>query len=122
MLLFGMKFHRPKTNTFCLAVVHVKVNLLHFLRRRNQLRKPIKKFQKFIFWFTYIPILCSICSFPPSPHSSLPINNFLHSGGLAGDQILEVTLLRPFEEHIQDCSLPQLEIGAVVVLQLLLHC
>ncbi len=35
-VFFRMKFYRYRTNTFSLAAVYVKVNLLHFLRRRNQ--------------------------------------------------------------------------------------
>ncbi len=79
------------------------------------MKKVYQKVSKFIFWFTYIPLLVS-------GHSPLPINDFLHPGGLAGDQVLEVTLLCPLQQHLQDYFLPQLEIGAVVVLQLLLHC
>jgi hypothetical protein len=51
----------------------------------------------------------------------LPINDFLHPGGLANDQVLKVTLLCPLQQQLQECLLPQLEVGAVVVLQLLLH-
>ncbi len=110
-----MKFYRYRTNTFSLAAVYVKVNLSHFLRRRKQWRKSIKKCQKFIFWFTYITILVSV-------HSPLPINHFLHPGGLAKDQVLKVTLLCVVQPQLQECLLSQLEVGAVVVLQLLLHC
>ncbi len=110
-----MQFHCSRTNTFCLAAVDVKVNLLHFLRRLNQWRKPTKKFQKFIFWFTCITIQVS-------GHSPLPIYDFLHPGGLAGDHILEPTLLCPLQQHLQDCLFPQLEIDAFVVLQLILQC
>ncbi len=44
-----MKFHCSKTNTFCLAAVHVEVNLLHFLSkwsRKEHVRKNIKKDDK----------------------------------------------------------------------------
>ncbi len=57
-----------------------------------------------------------------SGHSPLPINDFLHPGGIAGDKVLEVTLLGPLQQHLQDCFHPQLDIGAVVFLQFLLHC
>jgi hypothetical protein len=41
-----MKFHCSKTNTFCLAAIHVKVNLLHFLSQwssKEHVRKNLKK-------------------------------------------------------------------------------
>ncbi len=41
-----MKFRCSKTNTFCLAAVHEKVNLLHFLSqwsRKEHVRKNLKK-------------------------------------------------------------------------------
>ena len=44
-----MKFHCSKTNTFCLAAVHVKVNFLHFLSqwsRQEHVRKSLKKDDK----------------------------------------------------------------------------
>ncbi len=44
-----MKFHCSKTNTFCLAAVHAKVNLLHFLSqwsRKDHVRKNLKKDDK----------------------------------------------------------------------------
>jgi hypothetical protein len=44
-----MKFHCSKTNTFCLAAVHVKVNLLHFLSQwsgKEHVRKNLKKDDK----------------------------------------------------------------------------
>ncbi len=44
-----MKFHYSKTNTFCLAAVHVKVNLLNFLSqwsRQEHVRKSLKKDDK----------------------------------------------------------------------------
>jgi hypothetical protein len=56
-----------------------------------------------------------IWSFP------LPINDFLHPGGLAHDQVLKVTLLCVVQPQLQKFLLPQLEVGAVVVLQFLLH-
>ncbi len=100
-----MKFYHYRTNTFTLAAVYVKVNLLHFQRRRKQWRRSIKKFQNFIFWFTYRTILVS-------GHSTLPINDFLHPGGLANDQVLKVTLLCPLQPQLQEWLLPQLEVGA----------
>jgi hypothetical protein len=44
-----MKFHCTKTNTFCLAAVHVKINCLHFLSqwsRKEHVRKNLKQDDK----------------------------------------------------------------------------
>ncbi len=69
-----------------------------------------------VYILVYIHNSTSIWSFP------LPFNDFLHPGGLANDQVLKVTLLCSLQQQLQECLLLQLEVGAVVVLQLLLHC
>jgi hypothetical protein len=54
-------------------------------------------------------------------HCTLPIDDLLHPTGHAGDQVLEEgALLGALNPHLLDGLFP-LQVGAVVVLQLLLH-
>ncbi len=76
----------------------------------------IKSFKSVYFGLHTVHNNTSICSFP------LPFNDFQHPGGHTGDHVLqELALLGPVKPHLQDCLLPLLEVGAVLVLQLLLH-
>ena len=75
------------------------------------------RLKKFIFWFLYIVYISALVF----SHFSLAIDDILHPTGHAGDQILEEgTHLGALNPHLQDVLFPLLQVGAVVVLQLLL--
>ncbi len=77
-----------------------------------------KRFKKFIFWFLYKVYISALVF----GHCTLAIDDLLHPTGHAGDQVLEEgALLGALNPHLQDGLFPLLQVGAVVVLHLLLH-
>ncbi len=80
-----------------MAAVYVKVNLLHFLSQYQEKKMAKKVYQEVSKVYFLVDILVL-------GNSTLPINDFLHPGGLAGYQVLQVAELCALHHNFKSAS------------------